>query len=63
MIAPAAGRIVYAAPFRGYGNVVIIDHGRGWMTVLTDLGGAEVRAGQNVARGELIGRAGTGTPA
>ena len=62
VIAPAAGRIVYAAPFRGYGNVVIIDHGRGWMTVLTDLGGAEVRAGQNVARGDLIGRAGTGTP-
>jgi septal ring factor EnvC (AmiA/AmiB activator) len=62
VIAPAAGRIVYAAPFRGYGNVVIIDHGRGWMTVLTDLGGADVRAGQNVARGETIGRAGTGAP-
>ena len=62
VIAPAAGRIVYAAPFRGYGTVVIIDHGRGWMTVLTDLGGAEVRAGQNVARGQPIGRAGAGTP-
>jgi septal ring factor EnvC (AmiA/AmiB activator) len=32
------------------------------MTVLTDLGGPAVRAGQNVARGELIGRAGTGAP-
>jgi septal ring factor EnvC (AmiA/AmiB activator) len=62
VIAPAAGRIVYAAPFRGYGNVVIIDHGRGWMTVITDLGGAEVSAGQNVARGAAIGRAGNGTP-
>jgi len=62
VIAPAAGRIVYAAGFRGYGNVVIIDHGRGWMTVLTDLGAASVRTGQNVARGEPIGRAGTGTP-
>jgi septal ring factor EnvC (AmiA/AmiB activator) len=62
VIAPAAGRIVYAAPFRGYGNVVIIDHGRGWMTVITDLGGAEVSAGQNVARGAAIGRAGSGTP-
>ena len=62
VIAPAGGRIVYAAPFRGYGNVVIIDHGRGWMTVLTDLGGARVRAGQNVARGEPIGQAGSGTP-
>jgi septal ring factor EnvC (AmiA/AmiB activator) len=62
VIAPAAGRVVYAAGFRGYGNVVIIDHGRGWMTVLTDLGAASVRSGQNVARGEPIGRAGTGTP-
>ena len=62
VIAPAAGRIVYAAPFRGYGNVVIIDHGRGWMTVLTDLGSAGVRTGQNVARGEPVGRAGAGSP-
>jgi len=62
VIAPAAGRIVYAAPFRGYGNVIIIDHGRGWMTVLTDLGNAQVRAGQNVARGEQVGRAGSGSP-
>lgn len=62
VIAPAAGRVVYAAPFRGYGDVVIIDHGRGWMTVITDLGDAEVSAGQNVARGAPIGRAGSGTP-
>jgi septal ring factor EnvC (AmiA/AmiB activator) len=62
VVAPAAGRIVYAAPFRGYGQVVIIDHGRGWMTVLTDLGASDVRTGQNVARGERIGRAGPGTP-
>jgi septal ring factor EnvC (AmiA/AmiB activator) len=62
VIAPAAGRIVYAAPFRGYGNVVIIDHGRGWMSVLTDLGAADVHAGDVVARGAPIGRAGTGSP-
>jgi septal ring factor EnvC (AmiA/AmiB activator) len=62
VVAPAAGRVVYAAGFRGYGTVVIIDHGRGWMTVLTDLGGASVHIGQNVARGEAIGRAGPGTP-
>ena len=63
MIAPAGGRVVYAAPFRRYGNVVIIDHGRGWMTVLTDLGSLGVRAGQIVARGSPIGRAGAGSPA
>lgn len=62
VIAPAGGRIVYAAPFRRYGNVVIIDHGRGWMTVLTDLGSVGVRAGQNIGRGAPLGRAGTGAP-
>jgi murein hydrolase activator len=62
VIAPAGGRVVYAAPFRRYGNVVIIDHGRGWLTVLTDLGSLGVRAGQTVARGSPIGRAGAGAP-
>jgi septal ring factor EnvC (AmiA/AmiB activator) len=62
VIAPAGGRVVYAAPFRRYGNVVIIDHGRGWLTVLTDLGSLGVRSGQIVARGSPIGRAGAGAP-
>ena len=60
VVAPAAGRVVYAAPFRRYGNVVIIDHGRGWLTVLTDLGSLGVRSGQLVARGSPVGRAGAG---
>jgi septal ring factor EnvC (AmiA/AmiB activator) len=62
VIAPAAGRIVYSAPFRRYGNVVIIDHGQGWMTVLTGLGSVDVANGQSVARGTQIGRAGISAP-
>jgi murein hydrolase activator len=62
VVAPAGGRVVYAAPFRRYGSVVIIDHGRGWLTVLTNLGSLDVRAGQAVARGSAIGRAGAGAP-
>ena len=60
--APANGRIVHAAPFRGYGNVVIIDHGRGWSTVITDLDRLEVARGQQVRRGVLLGRAGADSP-
>ena len=62
VVAPAAGRIVYAAPFRRYGNVVIIDHGRGWSSVVTDLATLNVRRGQAVRRGTPIGGAGPGAP-
>ena len=62
VIAPAGGRVVYAAPFRRYGNVVIIDHGRGWASVITDLAELQVAPGRTVQRGTPIGRAGTGSP-
>lgn len=62
IVAPANGRISYAAPFRGYGNVVIIDHGRGWSTVITDLARLDVARGQLVRRGAQLGRAGADSP-
>jgi septal ring factor EnvC (AmiA/AmiB activator) len=62
VIAPAGGRIAYAAPFRRYGYVVIIDHGRGWSTVVTDLAALDVAPGRNVRRGASLGRAGEGSP-
>ncbi|MGQ0557968.1 MAG: murein hydrolase activator EnvC family protein, partial [Sphingosinicella sp.] len=60
--APAAGRILFAAPFRSYGEVVIIDHGGGWTSVITQLEGLAVRRGQRVPRGARIGRAGGAAP-
>lgn len=62
IVAPAAGRIVFAAPFRRYGNVVIIDHGGGWQSVITDLATLNVRQGQTVRRGAALGEAGAGSP-
>ncbi len=55
-VAPAAGRVVYAGPFRGYGGVVIIDHGDGWTSLVAGLGGLAVRVGDRVAQGQGIGR-------
>ncbi len=57
VVAPAAGRIAYAAPFRSYGHVVIIDHGSGWSSVITDLQSLEVAPGARVRRGAPLGRA------
>ncbi|WP_256926715.1 murein hydrolase activator EnvC [Sphingomonas sp. TZW2008] len=55
--APAAGEIVFARPFRGFGTIVIIDHGAGWSSLVTGLGQAAVRRGAAVTAGQPIGRA------
>ena len=62
VLAPANGRVIHAARFRSYGEVVIIDHGRGWISVITDLASIGVGRGQRVRRGDRIGRAGTEDP-
>ncbi|WP_294189930.1 peptidoglycan DD-metalloendopeptidase family protein [uncultured Sphingomonas sp.] len=59
VVAPAAGRIVFAQPFRGFGTIVIIDHGQGWVTLLTGLAQLSVTREQQVAAGALIGVAGS----
>jgi murein DD-endopeptidase MepM/ murein hydrolase activator NlpD len=56
--AAAAGSIVFAGRQRGYGNVVIIDHGDSLTTVYAHLFYACVRKGDRVVKGETIGRAG-----
>lgn len=56
VIAPAAGRVVFAGPFRSYGQIVIIDHGRGWTSVITQLAALDVRQDTLVQPGGLIGR-------
>jgi septal ring factor EnvC (AmiA/AmiB activator) len=62
VVAPATARVAYAAPFRGYGHVIILDHGSGWSTVITDLAALEVTRGQIVRAGAPLGRAGTQAP-
>jgi septal ring factor EnvC (AmiA/AmiB activator) len=57
VIAPAAGRIAYAGAFRGYGKIVIVDHGGGWTSLITGLGSVSTRVGDNVPQGAPIGRA------
>ncbi|HEY0314866.1 MAG TPA: peptidoglycan DD-metalloendopeptidase family protein [Sphingomonas sp.] len=58
VVAPAAGTIVFAKPFRSYGQVVIIDHGGGWTTTLTGLANVTAKPGQHVAQGDPIGSGG-----
>ncbi len=62
VLAPAPGRIVFAAGFRRYENVVIIDHGNGWLSVITNLAALDVARGAAVLRGQRLGRTGPGSP-
>ncbi|QHL89676.1 peptidoglycan DD-metalloendopeptidase family protein [Sphingomonas changnyeongensis] len=58
LVAPAGGRIAFAGPYRGYGEILIIDHGGGWMSVLTGLARATARTSDTVDQGSPVGRAG-----
>jgi septal ring factor EnvC (AmiA/AmiB activator) len=59
-VAPRAGRIAYAAAYRGYGAVLIIDHGEGWTTTMTNLTGLAVKRGDQVRARQPLGRTGAG---
>lgn len=57
--AAAAGRVIRVGRWSGYGNVIVIDHGHGIETRYGHLSGFDVRAGQTVPAGALIGRMGS----
>jgi murein DD-endopeptidase MepM/ murein hydrolase activator NlpD len=52
------GRVDYAGRMNGYGNVVQIDHGKGDTTVYAHLSRVDVRLGQGVQRGQVVGAVG-----
>ncbi len=54
----AAGEVLFAGKMRGYGNVVIIDHGNDLTTVYGHLSTIECSEGQQVAKGGIIGKVG-----
>ena len=58
---PAAnsGVVVYAAPLNIYGNTVVVDHGWGLQTLYGHLSTIEVKEGDEVKKGQELGRSGT----
>ena len=57
VVAPASGRVAYAGPFPGYGEILIIVHGGGWTTTITRLASLEVKLGDVVRASQYLGRA------
>lgn len=57
-IAVHEGTVAYAAPFSGFGTLVIVDHGGSAFTLYGHLLDAAVTAGTNVSRGTALGHVG-----
>ena len=59
VMAAAAGEIVYAGnSVPGFGNLVLIRHDGGWVTVYAHLSNIDVKMRQQVAQGQQIGEVG-----
>lgn len=56
--APATGRVVLAGPLYFSGNTVVVDHGLGVKTLYAHLSRMLVKAGDDVKKGQLIGKVG-----
>jgi len=53
-----AGRIVHAGWFHGYGNLIIIDHGDAYFSLMAHLGTLARAKGDEVRRGDVVGTVG-----
>jgi murein DD-endopeptidase MepM/ murein hydrolase activator NlpD len=57
--APLAGTVSFAGVKRGYGNIVIVDHGGGISTYYAHLSSIAVLVGDSVDAGQVIGQIGS----
>jgi len=55
VLAPTAGRVEFAGPFKNYDNVVIMNVGDGYFLLLTGLGSVTVQSDMQLSAGEPVG--------
>jgi septal ring factor EnvC (AmiA/AmiB activator) len=55
VVAPYDGIVAFAGPFRGYGQLLIIEHSEGYHTLLAGLGRIDAAVGQHILAGEPVG--------
>ncbi len=61
VVAPAGGKISFAGRYRSYGQIIIIEHGNGWNTLITNLDAVQVAKGASVRQGAVLGSSGDDT--
>jgi murein hydrolase activator len=55
VIAPFDGRVLFSGPFKGYGQILIIEHGDGYHSLLAGLDRVQGVVGQWLVAGEPVG--------
>ncbi len=56
--AAAAGRVIKVASMRGFGRYILVDHGRGWISMYSNLSDIYVKSGQSLGRASKIATSG-----
>lgn len=54
----AGGMVIYSGPYRGYGNLVVLDHGKGVTTHYAHCWATKVKVGQRLKRNTVLGYVG-----
>lgn len=49
------GSVIFSGPFKGYGNIIIVEHGDGYLSLLAGLGSIDCDVGQMLLAGEPVG--------
>jgi septal ring factor EnvC (AmiA/AmiB activator) len=55
IVAPFDGQVMFRGPFRGYGEILILEHAGGYHTLLAGLGRTDAIVGQWLLAGEPVG--------
>ena len=55
VVAPFDGKVVFAGPFKGYGQILIIQHGDAYHTLLAGIARVDATLGQLLLAGEPVG--------
>jgi len=58
VLAVHAGHVIYTGWFKGYGNLIIVDHGNEYYTLYAHIADIEAKEGEDVRQGQRIGTVG-----